>query len=94
MWDFTLLLLVATLVVLDAIVTERGLDKGVSERNLILRWFLVKFGPAGLLVTRIVAIALLLLLFRLLNQQEWFLFSITFSSVMAYVLMIGIRKTT
>jgi hypothetical protein len=88
-----LLLLAVALILLDAIVTKIGLDKGFTERNLILRWFLAKFGPAGLLVTRIVALGLLLLLFNLLDQREWLPFSITFSSVMVYVLLTGIKKT-
>jgi len=80
------------LVSCDAIVTKIGLDKGFTERNLILKWFLAKFGPAGLIVTRIAAVGLLLFLFSLLDPQEWLLFSIIFSTVMVYVLLTGIKK--
>jgi hypothetical protein len=88
------LLLAVTLIWVDAIVTKRGLDKGLSERNPILRSFNKKFGLGGLMATRILASALLLLLFTVLNQLGWLLLSIPFISIMSCVIVINNVKRT
>jgi hypothetical protein len=91
--DATLLLTAIALVWVDAIATKRGLVKGLGERNPALRFFIKKFGLAGLMVTRVLATALLLLLFAFLGQSGWLLFSISFISVMSYVILINARRT-
>lgn len=77
----------------DAIVTVRGLRKGFTERNPILRSFIKKFGVGGLIVTRVLASALLLLLFAVLNQLGWLLLSTPFISIMSCVILINIKRT-
>jgi hypothetical protein len=91
--DVAILLLAVTLIWVDAIVTKRGLDKGLSERNPILRSFMKKFGLGGLMATRILASALLLLPYALLGQWGWFLFSIPFIWIMSCVILINIKRT-
>jgi hypothetical protein len=88
-----LLLLSTSLVLFDAMVTWRGRSKGFHEANPVLRYLLNRFGSKGFVITRITAAGLLLLLFRLLDPWIWILFSSTFSAVMAYVVLIGMKKT-
>lgn len=88
-----LLLLSMSLVLVDAIITKRGLKRGFREANPILRYFLNRFGSIGFAMTRIVALVLLLLLFELLDTSEWILFSSTFLAVMGYVVLAGVKKT-
>lgn len=88
-----LLLLSMSLVLVDAIITKRGLKRGFREANPILRYFLNRFGSIGFAMTRIVALVLLLLLFELLDTSEWILFSSTFLAVMGYAVLAGVKKT-
>jgi hypothetical protein len=92
-FDVALLLVAVGLVWVDAIVTMRGLGKGFTERNPILRPFIKKFGLGGLIVTRVLASALLLLLFAVLNQLGWLLVTILFISIMSCVILINIKRT-
>jgi hypothetical protein len=92
-YDFALLLLAVALVWEDARLTWRGLARGHSERNPILRPLIMRFGSTGLIAARILATALLLLLFALLNPSEWLLFSVPFVLVMGYVVLTNIKRT-
>jgi hypothetical protein len=80
-----------SLVLVDAIVTRRGLNNGFREANPIMRYFLERFGSTRLAAARIVALSLLL--FGLLDSWEWILFSSTFLAVMGYVVLAGVKKT-
>ena len=88
-----LLLLSMSFVLVDAIVTRRGLNRGFHEANPVLRYLLKRLGSIGLATTRIVAIVLLILLFELLETWEWILFSSIFLAVMGYVVLVGVKKT-
>lgn len=87
-----LLLLSASLVVGDALITKSGLSLGSRETNPVQAFVLGKFGMMGLLATRLLALMLLLLLFVLLNPWEWILFASTFLVVMVVVIWLNIRK--
>ena len=88
-----LLLLSMSLVLFDAMVTWRGWSKGFHEVNPVLRYLLNRFGSRGLVITRITAVGLLLLLFWLLESWVWILFGSTFTAVMGYVVLTGIKRT-
>ena len=88
-----LLLLSMSLVLFDAMVTWRGRSKGFHEVNPVLRYLLNRFGSRGFVITRITAVGLLLLLFWLLDPWVWILFGSTFSAVMGYVVLTGIKRT-
>ena len=87
-----LLLLSISLILIDAVITRRGLLRGLREVNPVLRYFLGKFGSTGLIVTRAVALGFLLLLFSLLDQGEWLFFSLTFASAMGCVILVGVGR--
>ena len=92
-FDFMLLFVALGLVWVDAIVTRRGLGRGLGERNPVLRSFIKTFGLTGLMVTRILASVLLLSLFVVLSQLEWLLVGIPFMSVMGCVVLINFERT-
>jgi hypothetical protein len=92
-FDFALLFAAVALVWVDAIVTRRGLERGLSERNPILRSFIKKFGLTGLMVTRILASVLLLFLFVVLNQLGWLLLAIPFTLIMGCVVLMNLKRT-
>jgi hypothetical protein len=92
-FDFALLFVALGLVWVDAIVTRRGLGRGLRERNQVLRSFIKTFGPRGLTVTRILASMLLLFLFAVLNQFEWLLLAIPFILIMGCVVLMNLKKT-
>ena len=87
-----LLFLSMGLILADAVVTRRGLSRGFPEVNPILRYFLERYGLAGLAMTRVAAFMLMLILFWILEPWEWILFSVIFSAVMGYVVLVGAWK--
>jgi hypothetical protein len=92
-FDFALLFVALGLVWVDAVVTKRGLGKGLRERNPILRSFIKTFGLTGLMVTGTLASMLLLLLFAVLNQLEWLLLTIPFTLIMGCVVLMNLKRT-
>jgi hypothetical protein len=92
-FDFVLLFVALGLVWVDAIVTRRGLGRGLRERSPVLRSFIKTFGPRGLMVTRILASMLLLFLFAVLNQFEWLLLAIPFILIMGCVVLMNLKRT-
>jgi hypothetical protein len=92
-FDFALLFAAVALVWVDAIVTRRGLERGLSERNPILRSFIKKFGLRGLMATKILASVLLLFLFAVLNQLGWLLLTIPFTLIMGCVVLMNLKRT-
>ncbi len=82
-----------SLVVVDAIVTLRGLRRGFREVNPILAYLLRKFGPTGLIMTRIIAVTILLFLFLVLETWMWILFSAIFCTVIGYAILVGVKRT-
>jgi len=87
-----LLLLSMGLILADTILSRRGLSRGFPEVNPILRHILEKFGSTGFAITRVAALMLLLILFRILDPWEWITLSSAFSAVMGYVTLTGVRK--
>jgi hypothetical protein len=83
----------STLIMVDGIITWRGVGLGLREVNQVLRYLLRRFGVWGLVMTRLVSLALLIALFKVLEGWEWILFSSTFSIVMSYVILNGFKKT-
>jgi hypothetical protein len=92
-FDFVLLFVALGLVWVDAIVTRRGLGRGLRERSPVLRSFINTFGLKGLTGTGILASMLLLFLFAVLNQLEWLLLTIPFTSIMGCVVLMNLKRT-
>ena len=80
------------LVMIDAIVTLVGWHKGLREANPFLRFIMLRFGTMGLIASRIVALVLLAVLFKITEVLEWLLFSGTFLVLMGGTVLVGIRN--
>jgi hypothetical protein len=82
-----------SLILVDALITKRGLLRGLREVNPVLSYFSRKFDSMGLIMTRAAALGFLLLLFSLLDQGEWLFFSFTFAAAMGRVILVGVRRS-
>ena len=87
-----LLLLSMGLILADTILTRRGLSRGLPEVNPIVRYVLEKLGSTGFAMTRLAALIFLLILFWIIDPWKWIIFASTFSAVMGYVVLVGVRN--
>ncbi len=81
------------LLLVDALITTGGIRRGIQELNPVLRRILRRFGLIGFVVSRVLAVVCLLILFGILDEWSWMLFSTIFSVIMAMVVVVGLRRT-